>query len=113
MNAYLEHTNGRAEIATRAFDKWVHRSRGDANRDWLDAEVEVLQLRKLMRRVAQLEQHAEAGKIAHRRLTDAEAWLARLVVDSKQAAQRLAGEHAVSRLLAESGQFSDAAERIL
>jgi serine phosphatase RsbU (regulator of sigma subunit) len=113
MNSILEHTNGRAEVAMRAYKKWMERGRADEIRDWLDAEVEIVQLHDSMRRIAELEEQAEAGKRAQCQLTDVEAWLAHLVADARQAAQRLAAEHAVSRLLAESAQFTDAAPGIL
>jgi serine phosphatase RsbU (regulator of sigma subunit) len=108
-------TNGREKIATRAYDKWLRRCRANRLQDWLDAEAELLQEWKLTRRVAELEDGIKADKETNlnRQLADAEARLASVVAEAKQAAQRLAGEHAVSRLLAESAQFSDAASKIL
>jgi hypothetical protein len=115
MNADPEQTNGRDEIAARAYEKWVRRARANPVQDWLDAEAEVLQLRASTRQVAELEEQIKAGRKTNlnRQLADAEARLASLVAAAKQAAQRLAGEHAVSRLLAKSAQFTDAALQIL
>jgi serine phosphatase RsbU (regulator of sigma subunit) len=78
-------------------------------------EHERQQLRELTLRVAELEAQIKADKKANlsHQLMDVEARLASLVAEAKQAAQRLDGEHAVSRLLAESAQFTDAASQIL
>ena len=62
MNTNPEQTNGREEIAARAFDKWRRRERANHVQDWLDAETEVLQLRELTRRVTELEGQIRAGK---------------------------------------------------
>jgi serine phosphatase RsbU (regulator of sigma subunit) len=104
MNTNKGHENGREEIR-----------RGRANRvqDWLHAEL--VQRYKLTRRVAELEEQVKAAKetISNRRLAEAQSQVATLIADAKDAAQRLAGEHAVSRILAGSAQFSDSVSSII
>lgn len=104
MNANLEETN-RDAIAAQTYKKWV--------RSVADADMQ--QVRALTQRVAELEGQIDAGQKPNLnwRLAEAESRLANCIAAARQAAQRLSGEHAVSRLLAESVEFTDAASKIL
>ncbi len=84
--------------------------------DWLHAErTDRRQLDTLQQRVDELETllSIASQEDLSRRLFDAQTQLADAVAECRRAEQHLAGEHQVSRLLAESTQFDEAASQIL
>jgi serine phosphatase RsbU (regulator of sigma subunit) len=82
----------------RAYQKWDARSQpsGTQLHDWLEAETEVRQLRDLARQLAEVEER-----------------LSRQIAAGKEAERRLAAEHAVSRILADSDRLNQAAPKII
>jgi serine phosphatase RsbU (regulator of sigma subunit) len=110
-----EHTNGREEIAIRAYENWRRRGRTNEVQDWLDAEVEILQVRELTRRVTALEakNKAEQKTSLSRELAEFESRLASVTAQHVQAERRLTAENSVTRYLAGSVEFGDAASAIL
>jgi serine phosphatase RsbU (regulator of sigma subunit) len=87
-----------AETASRAHAKWVAHGKpsGTDRQDWREAEAETRELRVVAGHLAEIEER-----------------LTRQIADRRQAEQRLAAEHAVSRILALSSSLDDAAPGIL
>ena len=87
MDSASDPTNRTAQIAARAYDKWVRRDANKQMQDWLDAEEEVGRLQVLTRRVAELETQAELAKQSDlsRQLAETESRLRSLLAERKQA----------------------------
>jgi serine phosphatase RsbU (regulator of sigma subunit) len=85
-------------ISQRAFEKWWARGQpsGTSLLDWLEAESELRQLESLLRRIEELEQQ-----------------LADQLAESHRLQSRLETEHAVTRILGNSGSLREAASLIL
>jgi len=115
MDSASDPTNRTAQIAARAYDKWVRRDANKQMQDWLDAEEGVGRLQVLTRRVAELETQAELATQSDlsRQLAETESRLRSLLAERKQADRRLVAEHAVTRFLMESAEFSKSGPRIL
>ncbi|HEX6983980.1 MAG TPA: GAF domain-containing protein, partial [Planctomycetaceae bacterium] len=86
------------EIARRAYDRWVARCReADASLlDWLEAEAELRGRRETADRFAELDERLNS-----------------LLAARQEAEKRLATEHAVSGVLANSSALADAAPQII
>ena len=115
MDSVSDQASRAAQIAARAYGKWVRRDTGNQLKDWLEAEEEIGRLQVLTRGVAELEAQAELtkGTDLSRQLAETESRLRNLLAERKQADRRLVAEHAVARFLMESAEFSKSGPRIL
>ncbi len=113
MNEHSNPADDRDETAARAYERWVRRNQADQHRDWLDAEAEVLHVRVPSPCATEPRLGVCYESVLADPLAECEARLAELLVERLNAERCLAGEHDVSRLLAGSAQFSDAASHIL
>lgn len=107
--------NGTDPTSAGACPKQGLRAANEQAQDWLDAEQEIARLGVLTRRVAELEAQAELAKEGDlsRQLAETESRLCRLLAERRQADRRLVAEHAVTRFLMESAEFSKSGPRIL
>lgn len=116
MNAISDQTEERHDASTRDESHGARFRPPGPVLDWVGAEWEDRrQLDALQQRVDELESLlsvASQAELTHR-LLDAQLQLADTIAECRRAEQHLAGEHQVSRLLAESAQFDDAAAQIL
>ncbi len=115
MHSGSDQTSPTAPLAARACDQQVRRNAGNHLQNWRDAEQEVERLQILTQRVAELETQAELAKTTDlsRQLMETESRLRSLLAERRRADRRLVAEHAVTRHLMESAEFSKSGPRIL
>lgn len=114
MDANIQPTCGHLEIASRAYASWLRRHGGCEVQDWLDAEAEIRSLYDLMTHAQTLDQLTKTGAaIFGNQLTNCQIRGAGLLAERIQAELRLNTEHTVTRTLAKSTDFCEAASPIL